>query len=148
MAYAIDYRTAYIGSSIMVPVELGPDARSVDPVYSMDMAYFFAEQWAATLSWDFGLRDDRVVLAVGPQFFLLLDRKLTPYFTTKFLYQVNGGKDPGWRVTLGAEWNMVDITKMDNFRLYAETGMSQLFLDNGQQLSRLEILRLGFAWSF
>ena len=149
LAQASDYRAAYVGTSLGTFLETQPNRSFRKPVYAIDTAYFVGEQLTVALSWEFELGgSSHIGLAAGSQYYLLLDRSLIPYVSAKFLYQLNREKDLGWRFNFGGEWNLVRWSKIDNLRLYFETGVSQIFRDPQPNLLQFEILRVGLSWNF
>lgn len=142
-------RAGYIGISILTPVTLKPDTKRGDEVFALDLAYFFRDELAGVLTWDFGLENTkRVNLAVGPQVFFFRDSRVKPYFTTRFIYSLDPKNDLGWRLNGGVEWDLRWLTGLDNLAAYTDVGVSQIFARGGPNLVTLELFRAGMSWSF
>jgi len=142
-------RAAYVGNSFLVPLQIDPEKEVGDRVFGIDLGYFFEENWALALSWDFGIEGvKRVGLGIGPQLFLFKDATIMPYLVGKFLYELDPQNDIGWRFNIGGEWNLVRVTNLDNLRFYIEIGASQLFSQTGPNPFMIELFRIGMSWNF
>jgi hypothetical protein len=146
--HALD-RYGLMGLGVRTPLVLEPSVDAGDVTYSVDMAYFFHERWAALLAWDIGLEGQKWDgLAVGLRTYMGLDWVLRPYATLQFVYLLNPKNDLGWRVGFGAEWNLRAATKIDNLSVFFDTGLSQVFADNAPDWLILDLFRSGLSWSY
>ncbi|MCB0309230.1 MAG: hypothetical protein KDD48_07645, partial [Bdellovibrionales bacterium] len=144
--HAVD-RISYVSVGTMVPVEIKPEKKLADFTYSVKFSVFFEDTIASLFGIDIGTTDsERLAFVAGVQWYLAESNLLDPYVTFNFLYKLNGQNKPGWRSTIGAEWNAHKISKLDNFRIFAETGASYIF-DQDHQIW-FEVLHLGAAWHF
>ena len=148
VAHSID-RDGFVGVWGAESAQFQPSTDRGDLTYGIDLAYFFVERWAGVLSWDLGMEGtQRVGLAVGPQLFIFLDEPIKPYLSTKLVYSIDPAKGIGWRINVGGEWDLVQWTKINNLRLFFETGLTQLYINDGNDLFAYEVLRAGLAWSY
>ena len=142
-------RFSSVGLSVGVPVQVSPTTRRDELSYDYELSYFLSEQWVMAMSLDFGLeKTNRATLAVGPQFFFLSNGTLLPYATARFLYPLQANHSLGWRVHVGVEWNLKFVTGMDNLRLCAESGLSELYPSDIPNPRFFDAFRLGLTWNY
>lgn len=145
-ANAVD-RVSYVSVSTLFPYAIKPTAESADTTCSMKFAVFFENTFASVFGADFGLtKSERLAFTAGVQWYLDDTNFIDPYLTASLLYKLDGENKPGWRTTVGAEWNARAVSNMDNLRFFVESGASFVFADP-QQLW-FEIVHVGASWHF
>ena len=147
-ATAVD-RYGFLGNTFSFPMQFEPVKEAKNEAFAIELGTFFSERWAGILAFDFAVKDsDRIALAIGPRVYLALDLRLKPYVGGRFMYLVNTTNDIGGRIQFGLEYDLERLTRMNNLRFTAETGVTGFVQKDIADEMYWDMIRLGFAWNY